>query len=133
MSGINKHGFAHIYAVAVADERHIWNVERLWDLARALTPEPVEIESLGGVDENVWFTHTKPTLREVVMHAKKIAHADMRHPIILDVDGKIMDGAHRVAKAMLEGRSHVQAVRFSVQPQPDVIERGVCSAEGLGK
>lgn len=63
------------------------------------------------------------------MHAKKIAHADLRYPIILDADGSIMDGAHRVGKAMLEGRSHVQAVRFSVRPEPDVVELGVCSTD----
>jgi hypothetical protein len=125
MPGVNKHGFDHIYAIPVGDDLHIWNIARLWELARALTPESVETESLHGVDENLWFTHTEPTLREVVVHAKKIANADMSYPIILDVDGSIMDGAHRIAKAMLEGRSHVRAVRFSVRPAPDVVDVGV--------
>jgi hypothetical protein len=30
-----------------------------------------------------------------------------------------MDGMHRVAKALLEGRSTVRAVQFAEQPDPD--------------
>jgi len=30
-----------------------------------------------------------------------------------------MDGGHRVAKAYLEGRTSVAAVRFEVDPEPD--------------
>jgi hypothetical protein len=32
-----------------------------------------------------------------------------------------MDGMHRVLKAVLAGRSHVPAVRFSADPMPDYI------------
>ncbi|MEN9579506.1 MAG: hypothetical protein RJA70_2515 [Pseudomonadota bacterium] len=127
MSVVNRHGFAHIYATTVNGARRIWNVERLWKLAHALEPELVEVESLSGIDENIWFTHQEPTLREVVVHAKKIRDADMSYPIILDADGSIMDGAHRLANALLRGIGHVQVVRFKVQPDPDVIERTVSS------
>ena len=30
-----------------------------------------------------------------------------------------MDGGHRVAKAYLEGRTSIRAVRFEVDPEPD--------------
>ena len=30
-----------------------------------------------------------------------------------------MDGGHRLAKAWMEGRTHIAAVRFPVTPEPD--------------
>jgi hypothetical protein len=30
-----------------------------------------------------------------------------------------MDGMHRVARALLENRTHVKAVRFPADPEPD--------------
>jgi hypothetical protein len=30
-----------------------------------------------------------------------------------------MDGMHRVARAILEGRTTIRAVRFEVEPEPD--------------
>jgi len=39
-------------------------------------------------------------------------------PIILDEDGEIMDGGHRIMRAMLEGKSSILAVRFDENPPP---------------
>lgn len=43
--------------------------------------------------------------------------------MILGADGRVMDGMHRIARALLEGRTTVPAVRFPVHPEPD--HRGV--------
>lgn len=37
-------------------------------------------------------------------------------PVILGPDGRVMDGMHRIARAMLEGRTEVSAVRFLALP-----------------
>jgi hypothetical protein len=39
-----------------------------------------------------------------------------------------MDGMHRIARAMLEGRTEVSAVRFPALPEPDYRD---CRAEDL--
>ena len=44
---------------------------------------------------------------------------DLDYPIILCADGHLMDGMHRVAKALYEGRKNIKAVRFEVTPEPD--------------
>jgi hypothetical protein len=44
---------------------------------------------------------------------------DVSHPIILGPDGRVLDGMHRVARALLEGRLSIQAVRLVVLPEPD--------------
>ncbi len=45
--------------------------------------------------------------------------ADLAYPILLDSAGRVMDGMHRVGKALLLGHSHIEARRFAVDPAPD--------------
>ena len=54
-----------------------------------------------------------------VRHMKGVMDADLQYPIILDEDGYIMDGRHRVAKALLEGKETIKYVRFEETPDPD--------------
>ena len=39
--------------------------------------------------------------------------ADLRRPVILSADGRVMDGMHRIAQALRLGHTHVAAVRFA--------------------
>lgn len=45
--------------------------------------------------------------------------ADLTYPIILSSDGRVMDGMHRVARALLEGETSIRAVQFRQDPPPD--------------
>jgi hypothetical protein len=45
--------------------------------------------------------------------------ADLDYPIIFAAEGRLMDGTHRIAKAYALGLSHLEAVRFTVTPEPD--------------
>jgi hypothetical protein len=40
-------------------------------------------------------------------------------PVILGPGGQVMDGMHRIAHAMLEGKKEVSAVCFPALPEPD--------------
>lgn len=97
--------------------KHTWNVARLFELARGLTVMEIPLAHL-----NVYYYYEKLTLRNMVMHMKAVNAADMDCPIILDEDGDIMDGRHRVMRAMLEGLPTIKAVRFPENPEPDKIE-----------
>lgn len=59
-------------------------------------------------------------LRDFVAHMKLVLDADLTFPIILDEDGDIFDGIHRVMKALLEGQESIKAVRLVQDPPPDV-------------
>ena len=59
------------------------------------------------------------TPRTVAGHARLIAAADMQFPIILCAEGRIMDGMHRVLKALNEDRTSLTATRFDETPKPD--------------
>ena len=55
----------------------------------------------------------------MVEHARLISEVDVSDPIILGPDGRVMDCMHRIARALLEGRPDIDAVRFTTLPEPD--------------
>lgn len=57
-------------------------------------------------------------VREFLGHMKAVLAADLSFPIILDEDGEIMDGRHRILRAMHEERTTIKAVRFEENPAP---------------
>lgn len=56
------------------------------------------------------------TLRSFVAHMKLVESADLSFPIILNEDGCLIDGKHRLAKALLHGYVSIKAVRFIKDP-----------------
>lgn len=101
----------------------VWDVDRLVALAAEMPMHEVPLTAIRELDEAYWFgaEGDRPTCRAVADHARLIAEADLRYPIILCAAGRVMDGMHRVVKAYLEGRASVRAVRFAETPEPDHI------------
>lgn len=93
--------------------RNSWSVARLIELARELPVMDVPLNHL-----YVYNTYEKLTLREMVMHMNAVNSADMSYPIMLDEDGEILDGRHRLMKAMLTGAETIKVVRFDENPSP---------------
>ena len=98
-----------------------WDVDRLIELSQDLPVVEVPVESIGEVDSNYWFggDFGEPTVRKLVEHMRLVRDVDPVFPIILGVDGRVMDGMHRIARALLEGWPTIRAVRFETQPKPD--------------
>lgn len=88
-----------------------WDVDRLIALSRDLPVERVAVDSITEIDTSYWFDGSAelPTVRKVVEHCKLISDVDISYPIILGHDGRVMDGMHRVARALLDGRSKIEA------------------------
>lgn len=100
-----------------------WKTKRLWLLSKDLEVFDFKVDTFEAIDEDCWFgDRNKPTVRNVIKHAKKIMEADLSYPIILNEDGIIMDGIHRVCKAHMDGLEAVKAVRFVKDPIPDFEE-----------
>lgn len=51
-------------------------------------------------------------------HCKRVMDADLNKPILLDWDGGIADGRHRVIKALIEGKRTIKARRMTWRPKP---------------
>jgi hypothetical protein len=98
-----------------------WDVDRLIALSRDLPIERVAVDSISEIDTVYWFDDSAelPTVRKVVEHARLISEVDFSYPIILGHDGRVMDGMHRIARALLEGRTEIDAVRFRSPLEPD--------------
>jgi len=101
-----------------------WDVDRLLDLAAELPVHDVALDDIGELDEEYWFSDSAvpATVRAVVAHVRLIDEVDLAHPILLDVHGRVMDGMHRVDRALLDGRTTVHAVQFVEQPPPDFVD-----------
>lgn len=98
-----------------------WDVDRLIALSAALPIVRVPVESIAELDAPYWFDDSDetPTVRSVVEHCRLIAEVDTGYPIILDHEGRVTDGMHRVARALLEGRGEIDAVRLPAPIDPD--------------
>ena len=55
----------------------------------------------------------------VTEHFRRVAEADLSYPVILGPGNRVMDGMHRVARALLESRMTIRARRFRELPEPD--------------
>lgn len=98
-----------------------WDVDRLVLLARELRVRPVPLSEIRELDESIHGDDAPVTWRSLVEHLELVIAADLAYPIILAADGCVMDGRHRVTKALLEGRSTIDAVQFAEDPPPDYV------------
>jgi hypothetical protein len=97
-----------------------WDVDRLVAAAEVLPTEELPLQDVRGLDTAYWFDHGyEPTVRAVVEHMRLIQEADLRYAVIVDPDGGVMDGMHRVARALLLGHSTIAAKRLPTLPPPD--------------
>ena len=100
-----------------------WDVRRLIDLSAGLPIRQVLVAHVSELEENHWYGHgaALPSCRNVVEHCSLIVQADLSYPIILDQSGRVMDGMHRVCKALMQGIASVHAVQFTSDPEPDYV------------
>jgi hypothetical protein len=61
----------------------------------------------------------EPTIRRVAERARDIFSADLTYLIIMTRSGEVFDGAHRIAKAYLQGERTIAAVVIDDYPPPD--------------
>ncbi len=59
------------------------------------------------------------TIGDFIGHTLDIQKCDDRFPIIVTPQGWIMNGWHRVVKAILAGKIKIKAVRLIELPEPD--------------
>jgi hypothetical protein len=114
----------HTFSAIKRDQRLTWSVPRLWTLAKKLPVREISLQEFASyLDNDFWFNNGhKPSTRAVAEHCRKIIDAKLSFPILLDQEGRLMDGMHRLAKAWLMGRTAIRAVQFTETPPPDRVE-----------
>lgn len=110
---------------ALADGRYtdekgnVWSVTRLIEHSKSL---PVFDIPLAGIFIGANVFNESKTARAIAEHVKRVNETSLEYPVLLDPDGFIMDGWHRVIKALVEGRETIKAVRFESLPCCDFTE-----------
>lgn len=101
-----------------------WDVDRLVRLSKDFPRLQVPLDAIRELDQPYWFSggDHNATCRAVLEHARFIEQVDFSFPIILSSDGGVMDGMHRVAKAVLSGLTSIEAVQFVRDPEPDFVD-----------
>ncbi len=108
----------------VADNRYVtddkvWVVTNLIARAKELKPFDLPLVAIySGSD--VWA----PTgsAYGIAHHVRRAMDVDTAYPIILDQEGFIMDGWHRVLRALIDGKETIKAVRFTETPPHDYLK-----------
>ena len=102
-----------------------WDVRRLVEISRDFPVVSIPLADIAEIDETHWYQHegNLPTCRSILEHMQLIEEVDTRFPIILDQDGRVMDGMHRVCRALRDGETEISAVQFAVTPEPDHVGR----------
>ena len=94
----------------------VWVVTNLIAKAKDLEPFDLPLAAIyAGV--NVWT----PVGNAIGMahHMRRALNVDTSYPVILCAEGFIMDGWHRVLRALIDGKATIKAVRFAETPPHD--------------
>ena len=98
-----------------------WDVDKLVKAAKDLPVVSVDLDDIAELDENFWYRGADdiPSGRSIAEHYKLITEADLSYPVILSAERRVMDGMHRIIKALVEGHKTIDAVILEKTPPPD--------------
>lgn len=94
---------------------NVWREETLKEAAKPLLVEPFRVKDIP-MDKVIHWKVTN--VKDCIVHFSRLRAADCSIPIILKSDGVVMDGWHRIIKALIEGEE-LTAKQFKVDPPPD--------------
>ncbi len=109
------------YFRPIAHGHDAWDVSRLMSLSADLPVVEVPVNDITELDTVHWFgaDGSAMTVRVMIGHVRRFHAVDTSIPVIFDSEGHLMDGMHRVVRAILDGRTAVPAVRFAYDVEPD--------------
>ena len=100
----------------MGNDTHIWDVSKLLASAADIAPKNVPLEAIEEQPEAYWGQRCDDS-----EHEKLIDAADLAFPILLDPEGRLLDGMHRVAKARANGLAYIPARMLRELPAPDFV------------
>ena len=102
----------------MSDSKILYGIQDLNDYRYKVTDliEATKNEKVFKLKVSDVFTHyvapCEDTLTDFIDHVKRTMQADLNFPIILSPDNFILDGKHRLAKALVTGEKYIKAVRI---------------------
>ena len=97
-----------------------WEDVKLWEAVKGNPQEDINVESFLNQD-NYWNIGS---FKELAKEMQLVLKADYSFPIILDEERKLVDGAHRLVHAYIDGKAHIKGViiKNDQWPEPDYDE-----------
>ena len=97
-----------------------WEDKKLWEATKDNPTMDVNVESFLK-QNNYWNIGT---FKELAEELKIVLKADYTYPIILDEKYELVDGAHRLVHAYIDGKTSIKGVVISNDqwPEPDYDE-----------
>lgn len=92
-----------------------YEVARMLDAAKDL---PVFDTPLASLDLSGCLAWSDCSLVEAAHHLQRVRDADLSFPILLDWNGTIADGRHRIVKAIIEGQRTIKTRRLMQRMEP---------------
>ena len=113
------HNFSH----NIDGKRHIWLIHNLHSYCKSFPVQQIDITLLqNNLELNLWFDESEePTINAILIHIKRIQNADTNYPIIVGPNYVIMDGLHRLVKAILAEETTIPAICLKNWPMADII------------
>lgn len=101
-----------------------WEDVKLWEATQNNPQEDINVESVINQD-NYWNIGS---FLELAKEMQIVLKADYSYPIILDEEHKLIDGAHRLVHAYLDGKTSIKGViiKNDQWPEPDYDEIKAC-------
>ncbi|KAF1706270.1 hypothetical protein [Pseudoxanthomonas sacheonensis] len=99
----------------IDNEGNYYSVARLVDDSKDLPVFDVPLAALN-LTSKIWDDQN---IFGLAFHVKKCIDADLRFPILLDWNGAIADGRHRIIRAIIDGKRTIKARRMTWKPEPD--------------
>jgi len=102
-----------------SDGHCVWRAEDLWEAAKGVPTIELPVDDFVGQLNGTCWTQgdEEVTPNWVLCHTRRILNAE-DYPIIIDQDGIVLDGVHRLCRAVLEGREVIATQRLTVLPEP---------------
>ena len=100
----------------IDEDGNVWKTKSLIEHSKDI---PVRIFNLWDISLDEVLRWQLTTVHDYCVHYTRVKNADLTVPIILRDDGYVMDGWHRVIKAMVTGVKELPCRRFKVNPPPD--------------
>lgn len=97
-----------------------WDVTKLWEATKDNPQEDINIESFLQ-QGNYWNIGR---FLDLAKEMQLVLKADYSFPIILDEEHELVDGAHRLVHAYLDGKKYIKGVIIKNEqwPEPDYDE-----------
>ena len=108
----------------IDNKLYAWDVDNLISLTNKLEIENIDLAEIKEFDETYWYNKEgdSPTCRSITQHIKLVNESDLKYPIIICPDSKLIGGMHRVVKASLLELKTIKAYRLVTLPKPDYID-----------